>query len=165
MQAIIWTHAGIVLIGTLGTNFNENLIKIHTFSFDKIHLKMSSGKWRPFCLGLNVLKYVWSSLPKVIMRWDHDIDPVRYGLVWFQLSGRDRVWNLIDRVRRQSYLRPSVLFWALYKTSQGHIADEIRRDWRCVLFRFQLKLITPNMSVSLSICPPWYFKMYWWNNV
>ena len=31
------------------------LIEIHTFSFQKIHLKMSSGKWRPFCLGLNVL--------------------------------------------------------------------------------------------------------------
>ena len=31
------------------------LIEIHTFSFKKIHLKMSSGKWRPLCLGLNVL--------------------------------------------------------------------------------------------------------------
>ena len=55
-QAIIWTNAGILLIGPLGTNFNEMLIEIHAFSFTKIHLKMSSGKWRPFCLGLNVLK-------------------------------------------------------------------------------------------------------------
>ena len=31
------------------------LIEIHTFSFKKIHLKISSGKWRPLCLGLNVL--------------------------------------------------------------------------------------------------------------
>ena len=54
-QAIIWTNAWILLIGPLGTNFNETLIEIHTFSFTKIHLKMSSGKWRPFCLGLNVL--------------------------------------------------------------------------------------------------------------
>ena len=54
-QAIIWTNAGILLIGPLGTNFNEMLIEIHAFSFTKIHLKMSSGKWRPFCLGLNVL--------------------------------------------------------------------------------------------------------------
>ena len=53
-QAIIWTSAGILLIGPLGTNFNEIFIEIHTFSFKKIHLKMSSGKWRPFCLGLNV---------------------------------------------------------------------------------------------------------------
>ena len=54
-QAIIWTDAGILLIGPLGTNVSETLIEIHTFSFMKMHLKMSSGKWRPFCLSLNVL--------------------------------------------------------------------------------------------------------------
>ena len=53
-QAIIWTNAGILLIGPLVTNFSEILIEIHTFSFKKTHLKISSGKWRPFCLGLNV---------------------------------------------------------------------------------------------------------------
>ena len=47
-QAIIWTNAGILLIGPWGTNFSEILIDIHTFSFKKIHLKMSSAKWRPF---------------------------------------------------------------------------------------------------------------------
>ena len=55
-QAIIWTNAGILLIGPLGTNFIEMLIEIHTFSFKKMHLKMSFAKWRPSCLGLNVLK-------------------------------------------------------------------------------------------------------------
>ena len=54
-QAIIWTNAGILLIGPLATNFSEILIEIHTFSFKKMHLKMLSGKWRPSCLGLNVL--------------------------------------------------------------------------------------------------------------
>ena len=54
-QAIIWTNAGIVLIGPLGTNFSENSIEILTFSFTKMRLKMSSAKWRPFCLGLSVL--------------------------------------------------------------------------------------------------------------
>ena len=57
-QAIIWTNAGILLIGALGTNFNEMLIEIYAFSFTKIHLKMSSGKWQPFCLGLNVLTHL-----------------------------------------------------------------------------------------------------------
>ena len=51
-QAIIWTNAGILLIGPTGTTFSE--IEIHTFSFKEMHLKLS-GKWRPFCLGLNVL--------------------------------------------------------------------------------------------------------------
>ena len=52
-QAIIWTIAGILLIGT---NFSQILSEIHTFSFKKMHLKMSSGKCRPSCLCLNVLK-------------------------------------------------------------------------------------------------------------
>ena len=55
-QAIIWTNARILLIGPLGTNFSEILIEIHTFSFKKMHLKMASAKWRPFCIGLNELK-------------------------------------------------------------------------------------------------------------
>ena len=54
-QAIIWTNAGILLIGTLGTKVSEILITICTFSLKKLLLKMSSGKRRPSCLGLNVL--------------------------------------------------------------------------------------------------------------
>ena len=57
-QAIIWTYAGILLIGTLGTNVSEILIECHSFSFKKMHIKMSSGKWRPSCLGLNVLMWL-----------------------------------------------------------------------------------------------------------
>ena len=53
-KAIIWTNAE-VLTGLLGTNFNEFFIKIDTFLSKEIHLKMSSGKWQPFFLGLNVL--------------------------------------------------------------------------------------------------------------
>ena len=45
-QAIIWNIAGILLIGPLGANFSETLIKIHTLSFKKM----------PFCLCLNVLR-------------------------------------------------------------------------------------------------------------
>ena len=56
-QAIIWTSAGILLSGPLGTNFSEILIEIQTFSLKEIRLKMSSAKWCPFCLGLNVL--IW----------------------------------------------------------------------------------------------------------
>ena len=56
-QAIIWTNAGILLIRTLGTNLSEILGKIHSFSLSKMHLKMSSAKWRLFGLGLNELNY------------------------------------------------------------------------------------------------------------
>ena len=67
-QAIIWTSAGILLIGPLGTNFSDILIEIRTVSFKKIRLKVSSAKWRPFCFGLNVLRmllflmFLWLSV-------------------------------------------------------------------------------------------------------
>ena len=59
-QAFIWTNEGISLIGPLGTKFNEILIRIQTFSLKKLHLKTSSAKWRPSCLGLNVLRKMLS---------------------------------------------------------------------------------------------------------
>ena len=90
-QAIIWTIAGILWIGPLGTNFNEILIEIYTFSFRKIHLKTSSGKWRPFCLGLNVLSnnglQVW-----IMSCWLHG-----------------------------DYLWPVILHWLEVKTHKGFI--------------------------------------------
>ena len=43
-QAIIWTNAGILLILTFETNFSEILSEIHAFSFQKMHLRMSSAK-------------------------------------------------------------------------------------------------------------------------
>ena len=61
-QAIIWTKARILLIGPLGTNFSEISIKILTFSFTKMRLKVSSAKWCPFCLGLNVLTYTGNTV-------------------------------------------------------------------------------------------------------
>ena len=61
-QAIIWTNAGILLIGPAETNLSEILIEIYIFSFIKMPLKMSSVKWRPSSLGLNVLKPFGPSL-------------------------------------------------------------------------------------------------------
>ena len=51
-------NAGILLIWPPGTNFSEISIEIHISSLNmlkKIHMKLSSAKCRPFCLGLNVL--------------------------------------------------------------------------------------------------------------
>ena len=38
-QAIIWTNAGIMLIGPLGTNFSEIVIEIYIFLLKKMHLE------------------------------------------------------------------------------------------------------------------------------
>ena len=66
-QAIIRTNAGILLIALMRTNFGEILVEIYTFSFEKKHLEMLSGKWWPFvskCYYLsqrwpNTLTHVW----------------------------------------------------------------------------------------------------------
>ena len=57
------TNVWILLIGPIGTNISEILIKICTFSFKKMHLKMSSGIWQPSCLGLDELT------PSVMENW------------------------------------------------------------------------------------------------
>ena len=74
-QAIIRTNAGILLIETLRTNFSGILTKIHTFSFKKIRLKMSAGKCRPLCLGLNVVRqpsYCFQNLDLTKYKMLHD---------------------------------------------------------------------------------------------
>ena len=54
-QAFNQTNAVIMLIEAFRTNLNEILVEIYTFSFKKMHWKMSSVKRRPFCFGLNAL--------------------------------------------------------------------------------------------------------------
>ena len=53
-QAIIWTNAGILLIGPLGTNFSEILTEIYIFSFKNMLLKMSGNLPRPQCVKVRV---------------------------------------------------------------------------------------------------------------
>ena len=49
---------GLLSIGTSGTNFYEILIEIKSFLIKKMHFKMSSAKWRPVRLGLNVFNHI-----------------------------------------------------------------------------------------------------------
>ena len=61
-QAIIWTNAGNLLIRNLETIFSEYLSEIHTFSWKKMHLKMSSAKFGQFFpdrIVLNWLTWHW----------------------------------------------------------------------------------------------------------
>ena len=52
--------SGILLIWPLRTKFNEMLIEIQTFSFKKMHWKMSSGKWRVFVsASMCSLKFIY----------------------------------------------------------------------------------------------------------
>ena len=105
-QAIIWTNAEILLIGTLGTNFNEILIEIHTVSFKEMRLKMSSGKWRPFCLGLSVLikfSRVETTIPILWYSLCHD-DVIK-------LKHFPRHWPIVRGIRRSPVNSPHKGQW------------------------------------------------------
>ena len=97
LQAIIWTNAGILLTGPLGTNFSENSIEMHTFSFKKMHLKMSSGKWQPFCLGINVLS---SDLICVLLLLDKkalpSIKTIIFWAWWIDKGRRCAAWSIFQ---------------------------------------------------------------------
>ena len=79
-QAIIWTNAGLLLIGPPGTNISEILIEILIFSFKKMRLKVSSAKRRPFCLGLNVLR-AWEGAKHVL----HSVLTMSTSLLYSQM--------------------------------------------------------------------------------
>ena len=62
-QTIIWTNAGILSIGPLGTNFSEISIGIQTFPFRKMHFIMSSAKspLRQWCGWNSTQHQTWRS--------------------------------------------------------------------------------------------------------
>ena len=111
-QAIIWTNAAILLIGPLGTNFSEISIKIHILSFKKMHLKMSSGKWRPFCLGLNVLTHLFLVSHKYISE---------LGQHWFRIGTKPLSKPVLSYCQLDPYEQTSVKFKSKYKTFQQSI--------------------------------------------
>ena len=84
-QAIIWTNVGLLLFRTLGTNFTEILGEIHSFSFSKMRLKMSSAKWRLFSLGLNELN------PGENQQMQHTATWIT-GLPWSHIGTGISVW-------------------------------------------------------------------------
>ena len=117
-QAIIWTSAGILLIGPLGTNFSEILIEIYTFSFKKIHLKMLYGKWQQFCLGLNVLMY--TAFQK---GWTLHPCHIRRSPLW-AINADNDLWicTLKDAQTNQSSTKPKSVP-KLLATNFGFVSD------------------------------------------
>ena len=99
-QVIIWSNARILLIGTVGTNFNEILIKSRIFSFKKMHLKMPSEKWWPICLGLYVLMLLLLAV-KLCCLFNH------YG----NSSHHSYIWELIDQNSSSSVVSAH---WGMY---------------------------------------------------
>ena len=149
-QAIIWTNAGILLIGP----FSEILCGIQISSFKKMHLKILSAKWHPFCLCLNVLKLI-NSLAAVIcdynfislrtsdaiLRMELVRDWARYCLVACLLPSRYlnlcRVivnWNLLNKF--QLNFNPKTQIFSQGKAFEKAICKVVAiLFWsKCVIF-------------------------------
>ena len=96
-QAIIWANAEILLIGPLGINFNEILIKINRVSFNKMYLKMSSAKWCLFRLGLNELITTINCIPHMLPVYQshvlHCSLPLQYHPAYFIIIYCDFVYS------------------------------------------------------------------------
>ena len=109
-QVIIWTTAGILIIGPLGTNFSEILIGIHTFSFKAMHLKMLSAKWRPFCLGRNMLK---RPLGDSYWFWKHPSERHRMDIITAGLiesnQAKQGAWNHVSSSSKELYSESPIL--------------------------------------------------------
>ena len=115
-QIIIWNNAWTMLIGTLGTNFSDIVNVTRMFSFKKLLLKISSGKWRPFCLGLNQLKQVPVFLEQrkqLLLRYDCYFTLVIDGWIRLQLIKSDRASFSTFRIRTVWKFRSGVAWWIL----------------------------------------------------
>ena len=113
-QAIIWTNAGLLLIGPLGTNFSEILIEILKFSFKKTRLNVSSAKRRRFCPGLNVLS---TDVSTCFLYWWQC-------LIFWSITIKKISIPICSTIRHHPHLRISSRFnicWVMVLTSSSSI--------------------------------------------
>ena len=116
-QAIIWTNAGILSIGPLGTNFSENLIEILTFSFKKMRLNVSPAKWRPFCLGLNVI--IWGV---ITYPTGARLDARTYTLA-------HPIWRTINAARKHGAISPILPVFCRYYRCDAIMLIKLSTVW------------------------------------
>ena len=69
-QAIILTYAAILSIRHQRTYFSV-FVLIQRFSFRKMHLKVSSAKWRLFCIGLNLPKMKLTNVSTTLITYGY----------------------------------------------------------------------------------------------
>ena len=138
----IWTlsRQGVQLrVEHLGTNFSEILIKIYTFSCRKMHLKMSSGKWRLFCFDHNVLNQMLMTYPlqQDIFQCYHDISGSGYAIT--HLQGCVCLWNFFLNIRLE--ILPSDSFMPLCQICTFNFQHVLSRHLIGEILALQLPLV------------------------
>ena len=163
-QAIIWTKAGILLIGPLGTNFSEIVIVILTFSFMKMHFKMSSVKWWSFCLSLNVLTH-WYSLAQ--NGWHFSDYMFQYILmtenlgiliqIWLKFVPRDLTLSNLYMVLPLFFIRFAACTGGIWVTFIERLDFKIGTKWFAWEIEY-MHLFKSNMSsFYVQSYVPWHF--------
>ena len=98
-QAISWTNADLLPVGSLGTQLIEIWIKFQLFSL-KMQLKMSSAEFRPFHSGMNTL-------------WCRSCEKYLNSLYWNIIFG-----NIEISTSAIGHVSPGLLSWcAIFKLS------------------------------------------------
>ena len=127
---------GILLIGPLGTNFSEILLEIDPFSFKKIHLKMSPGKWRPL---------QWRPC---LRSWAITIDDACFQLNARPCSSHCTAYDWRAQVQFMDYNDKRI---ALHVTEINEIFWGCSlRNWTCKLFVWQ-----PSDRVWITLSTQW----------
>ena len=102
-QAIIWTNAGISFIGPREQTAVKYLSK-YIISFKDLHFTMSSWKWRPFCLVLNVLSsslhlFIWVIYPNSsrLLHWHAVSVKSNHERYWYKYANRvNEYWDVLN---------------------------------------------------------------------
>ena len=118
-QAIIWTNAGLLPIGT---NFYEIWIKMLKFSFKQMYLKMSSAELRPFCLVLGIFGFIRRVTAGMRGKINEEIN---YGsLTRNSKANIEKIWSCIDALATKYEFTTAVKWTYLSKSFEKHFDNK-----------------------------------------
>ena len=144
-QAIIWTNAGLLSMGPLGTNFSEILIKIQNFSFTKMHLKIMSSKRQPFCPGGDELTKA-SMKTHSNSNWQQISQPRNIGLYSLLISNTNYCtgWGVSFRFATKRYHEN--IFGQLTKHTDNRAANPV--SFQSVFLGFKICILLPKSVLT-----------------
>ena len=154
-QGNSWTKADFLSIEALGINFSEIWIKIQRFSTKKIHLKMPSAKWRPFCSGL-MSSSVWWVIYEENKFQDTLQTPASIypGITCNQISGVGNSFRFSVLAMWDSCLMVYEIHWGnSFHLSVNYAGFLFNGMWNCcshAIIMFVLSLIRSYMEINLK---------------
>ena len=138
--AIVWTNAGILWIGPLGTNFSEIFIEIYLFSFKKIYFPC-------WMLSQNVSPIQWLVLPDKCWKCTTNHSLV---LLWSSICVPD-IHNHITIIHSYGIDEIQLNGWLLFVLDKLCSQNDIPQMVVMYLCNHHLVMMT-NVEKSLFVC-------------